>query len=180
MRRLDVQIPAPDGRSNGTLHVPDGDGPWPGVLVFPDAGGVRETFRQLGDRLASMGYAALIPDIYYRAGEWAPFDVATVFTDEQERARLFALIGVLSNDRIIADAGAYSGFLLARPEVSGSAIGTTGYCLGGRMSLLAAGGLGDTIAAAASFHGGRPARFLKRMRELRARSLRRGWHHRSK
>ena len=50
-----------------------------------------------------------------------------------------------------------SDFLLARPEVSGSAIGTTGYCLGGRMSLVAAGGLGRTIAAAASFHGGRLA-----------------------
>ena len=70
MRRLDVQVPAPDGRSNGTLHLPDGDGPWPGVLVFPDAGGARETFRQMGDRLAAMDYAALIPDIYYRAGEW--------------------------------------------------------------------------------------------------------------
>src|SRR6266568_7438313 len=78
MRRLDVQIPAPDGRSNATMHLPDGDGPWPGVLVFPDAGGARETFRQMGDRLASMGYVAMIPDIYYRAGEWAPFDVATV------------------------------------------------------------------------------------------------------
>ena len=41
--------------------------------------------------------------------------------------------------------------------MSGSAIGTTGYCLGGRMSLVAAGGLGRTIAAAASFHGGRLA-----------------------
>jgi Dienelactone hydrolase and related enzymes len=37
MGRLDVQIPAPDGHSHGTLHVPDGDGPWPGVLIFPDA-----------------------------------------------------------------------------------------------------------------------------------------------
>jgi carboxymethylenebutenolidase len=157
MRRLDVQIPAPDGRSNGSLHLPDGDGPWPGVLVFPDAGGARETFRQMGDRLAGMGYVALIPDIYYRAGQWAPFDVATLFTDKQERARLFSLTGVLTNERIIADAGAYSGFLLARPEVTGSAIGTTGYCLGGRMSLIAAGGLGRTIAAAASFHGGRLA-----------------------
>ena len=54
-------------------------------------------------------------------------------------------------------AGAYSSFLLARPEVTGSAIGTTGYCLGGRMSLIAAGGLGRAIAAAASFHGGRLA-----------------------
>ena len=157
MRRLDVRIPAPDGHSNGTLHLPDGDGPWPGVLVFPDAGGARETFRQMGDRLASTGYVALIPDIYYRAGQWAPFNVATLFTDKQERARLSRLTSVLTNDRIIADSGVYAAFLLARPEVTGSAIGTTGYCLGGRMSLIAAGGLGRTIAAAASFHGGRLA-----------------------
>ena len=63
------------------------------MLVFPDAGGTRETIRQMGDRLASMGYVALVPDIYYRAGEWAPFDVATLFTDEQERARLFETDG---------------------------------------------------------------------------------------
>ncbi|MGH3190456.1 MAG: dienelactone hydrolase family protein [Streptosporangiaceae bacterium] len=154
---MDVQIPAPDGQSNGTLHVPDGDGPWPGVVVFPDAGGARETMREMGDRLAGMGYVALVPDIYYRAGEWAPFDMATAFSDQNERARMFGMIGALTNDRVVADAGAYADFLLARPEVSGSAIGTTGYCLGGRMSLLAAGGLGDTIAAAASFHGGRLA-----------------------
>jgi carboxymethylenebutenolidase len=157
MPRLDTQIAAPDGLCPGTLHVPDGDGPWPGVLVFPDAGGTRETFGQMGDRLVDMGYVVLIPDIYYRAGKWAPFDVATLFTDQQERARLSDLARVLTNDRVIADSGAYADFLLARPEVSGSAIGTTGYCLGGRMSLIAAGGLGRTIAAAASFHGGRLA-----------------------
>jgi hypothetical protein len=32
-----LRSPLPDGHSNGTLHVPDGDGPWPGVLVFPAA-----------------------------------------------------------------------------------------------------------------------------------------------
>jgi carboxymethylenebutenolidase len=154
---LDVQVPAADGHSNGTLHVPEGDGPWPGVLVFPDAGGVRETFRQMGDRLAGMGYVVLIPDIYYRGGQWAPFDVATLFTDDEERARMRRLVAALTNEAIIADAGAYGDFLLARPEVTGSAIGTTGYCLGGRMSLIAATGLGHKIAAAASFHGGRLA-----------------------
>jgi len=157
MPRLDVQIPAPDGHSHGTLHLPEGDGPWPGVLLFPDAGGTRETIRQMGDRLSSLGYVVLVPDIYYRGGQWAPFDVATLFTDEQERARLGSLAGVLTNDKVIADSGAYASFLLARPEVRGSAIGTTGYCLGGRLSLIAAGGLGHTIAAAASFHGGRLA-----------------------
>lgn len=157
MPYTNVEIPAPDGQSKGTLHVPSGDGPWPGVLVFPDAGGTRETFLRMGDELAGMGYATLIPDIYYRAGEWAPFDMATMFSDPRERGRLSSLMGALTNDRIIADAGAYAGFLLARPEVAGSAIGTTGYCLGGRMSLVAATGLGHTIAAAASFHGGRVA-----------------------
>jgi len=154
---LDVRIPAADGHSDGTLHVPEGDGPWPGVLVFPDAGGARETFRQMGDRLAGMGYVVLIPDIYYRAGKWAPFDVATLFTDKKQRRRLQRLVYPLTNKAIIADADAYGDFLLARPEVTGPAIGTTGYCLGGYMSLTAATGLGHKIAAAASFHGGRLA-----------------------
>ena len=157
MPRQDVQIRTADGHSAGTLHTPEGTGPWPGVLVFPDAGGARETFGQMGDRLASLGYVVLVPDIYYRSGEWAPFDVATLFTDPAERARMSGLVSPLTNEAIIADAGAYADFLLARPEVSGSAIGTTGYCLGGRMSLVAAGGLGRMIAAAASFHGGRVA-----------------------
>jgi len=157
MRRQDAEIPMPDGTSHGTLHVPDGDGPWPGVLVFPDAGGERETFRLLGGRLAGLGYVTLVPDIYYRAGAWEPFDVATVFTDAGERARLAGLAGELTNDRVIADSAAYADFLLARPEVTGSAIGTTGYCLGGRMSLIAAAGIGRKVAAAASFHGGRLA-----------------------
>ena len=73
MRRQDTEIPMPDGTSRGTLHIPDGDDPRPGVLVFPDAGGVRETFRQLADRLAGLGYVVLVPDIYYRAGAWKPY-----------------------------------------------------------------------------------------------------------
>src|SRR6516162_10983735 len=157
MPRLDVQITAPDGTAGGSLHIPDGDGPWPGVLMIPDAGGLRDTFRDMGDRLAGLGYVVLVPDIYYRAGDWAPFDVNTLFTDPAERARMGRLASALTNDRITADAGAYADFLLARPEVAGPAIGTTGYCLGGRLSLIAAGGLAHKIAAAASFHGGRLA-----------------------
>jgi len=127
------------------------------VVIFPDAAGVRETFRLMADRIASMGYVALLPDIYYRAGRWAPFDVATVFTDKEERARLGRLAGELSRKRVFADSSTYVDFLLARPEVAGSAVGTTGYCLGGRLSLIAASDHGHKIAAAATFHGGRLA-----------------------
>jgi carboxymethylenebutenolidase len=157
MPRIDVEIPTSDGVAKGSLHVPDGEGPWPGVVMFPDAFGLRDTMRDMGDRLAGLGYVVLVPDIFFRSGDWAPFDPSTAFSDEQERSRLFGLIGSLTNERTIADADAYADFLLARPEVRGEAIGTTGYCMGGRMSLVAAGGIGDKIAAAASFHAARVA-----------------------
>jgi carboxymethylenebutenolidase len=155
--RIDVQISAPDGACPASLHVPDGAGPWPGVLFFPDAGGPRDTIHAMADRLAGMGYVALVPDIYYREGEWTPFDVATVFSQPDERARLAEFMGHLTQERIVADSGAYLDFLLGRPEVSGSAAGTTGYCMGGRLSLITAGAHPDKVAAAASFHGGRIA-----------------------
>jgi carboxymethylenebutenolidase len=154
MPRTDVQIPTRDGVSSGSLHVPEGQGPWPGVVMFPDAFGLRETMREMGDHLAGLGYVVLVPDVFYREGTWAPFDPVTAFTDEGERNRLFGLVGSLDNDRIVTDSAAYADFLLARPEVRGQAVGTTGYCMGGRMSMVAAGGIGDKIAAAASFHGG--------------------------
>src|ERR1700735_4895245 len=120
MPRQDVEIPVPDGVSHGSLHVPDGAGPWPGVLVFPDAGGLRDTFRAMGDRLAGLGYVALVPDVYYREGDWAPFDMNTAFSDEKERGRLFGFMGRLGNEQIKADVPAYADYLLARPEVRGA------------------------------------------------------------
>jgi carboxymethylenebutenolidase len=157
MARLDVAIPAPDGTAKATLHLPEGDGPWPGVVMFPDAYGHREVQATMADKVASLGYVTLLPDVYYRVGEWAPFDPATAFSDPAERGRIGGLMTSLTNDRIAADAAAYIDFLLARPEVRGQAVGTTGYCMGGRMSMVAAGALGPKIGAAASFHGGRIA-----------------------
>lgn len=156
MARIDVQIPTSDGVSKGTLHVPDGQGPWPGVLVFTDIFGPRDSFLPMGDRLAGLGYVALIPDVYYR-DEYEPFDMKTAFSDEKERKRLFGLMFTLTNERIVADANAYADFLLARPEVRGSAIGAHGYCMGGRLTLVAAGGVGDKFAAAAAFHAAQVA-----------------------
>jgi carboxymethylenebutenolidase len=152
--RIDVQIPTPDGTCSATLHVPDDDGPWPGVVMFPDAGSARETMRVMADRLARTGYVTLVPDVYYREGAWTPFDIATVFTDPGERARMGDYMGRLTRDRIVSDTGAHLDFLLARPEVTGAAAGTTGYCMGGRLSLIAAGAHPAKVAAAASFHGG--------------------------
>jgi carboxymethylenebutenolidase len=157
MPRESVEVRMPDGTCSVTLHLPASDRPRPGVLMIPDAGGSRETMQEMADQLAGLGYVVLLPDIYYRAGTWAPFDVATLFTDEAERARMGSYSRELTNDRIVADARTWADVLLSRPETTGTAIGTTGYCLGGRMSLIVATGLGERVAATASFHGGRLA-----------------------
>jgi len=63
----------------------------------------------------------------------------------------------LTSALVVEDATAFADFLGRRPEVSSAPMGTTGYCMGGRLSLMVAGHLGDRIGAAASFHGGRLA-----------------------
>lgn len=154
MTQLDVQISTPDGTSPASLHVPDGLGPRPGVLMYPDAAGLRDTLRDMGEHLAALGYVTLVPDFYYRQPGWAPFDPRTVFADPAELERLMGMADSVTADMAARDAAAYVDYLLDRPETSGSAVGTTGYCRGGRLSLVVAGRLGDRIAAAASFHGG--------------------------
>jgi carboxymethylenebutenolidase len=153
MPRTEVTIRTEDGTCAAGLHTPSEPGSHPAVIMFPDAGGRRETISAMADRLAELGYTVLLPDVYYRS-EWAPFDLATVFSDPDERKRLFETMGTLTPERIVKDTGAFLDFLAGRPEVSGTGVGTTGYCMGGRLSLTVAGHHPDRIAAAASFHGG--------------------------
>ncbi len=156
MSRRDVQIPTADGQCPGTLHLPDQPGP--AVILYPDAGGAREVMREMGDRLATLGYVALVPDVYYREGDWEPFDLATAFGDPQERGRLFATMATLTPERIDADAGAFLDFLGQQVEVTGDTVGLTGYCMGGRISLRVAATHAPRVGAAASFHGGNLAK----------------------
>lgn len=143
-----------DGTCPVTLVTPDGDGPWPGIVMYPDAGGPRPTFDDMAAKLAARGFAVLVPDIYYRHGDWKPFDMDTAFSDEGERARLFGMIETVTPAAMESDAAAFFDYLAARPEVSGDTFGTTGYCMGGRTSLTVAGRLPERVGAAASFHGG--------------------------
>ncbi len=154
MPTLTDTITTPDGTCPVTLAIPDGDGPWPGVVMYPDAGGVRPAFHEMAARLAGLGYVVLLPDVYYRSGSWAPFDMKTAFGDEGERNRLFGLMRSVTPEVMEADARAFFDYLAARPEVRGERFGTTGYCMGGRTSLIVAGRVPERVAAAMSFHGG--------------------------
>lgn len=153
MPRQDVVVATEDADCAATLHTPDGGGAHPAVIMYPDAVGFRDTFEDMGDRLAALGYTVLVPDIYYRT-PYSPFDVATVFADPEERKRLGELARSLTIERVIADAGSFLDFLAERPEVSGGKAGTTGYCMGGLLSLLTAAHHPDRVGAAATFHAG--------------------------
>jgi carboxymethylenebutenolidase len=154
MPNITDTVTTPDGTAPVRLFTPEGQGPWPGVVMIPDAGGFRQTFFDMAAKLADSGYAVLLPDVYYRQGDWAPFDIKTAFSDDDERKRLMSFIGSISPEGWASDATAYFDYLAARPEVSGSKFGITGYCMGGRASLIVAGRVPDRVAAAASFHGG--------------------------
>jgi carboxymethylenebutenolidase len=155
MPTIDDTITTPDGSCPIVLATPDsGSGPWPGIVMYPDAGGARPALRAMATRLASLGYAVLLPDVYYRNGRWAPFDMTNVFGNESERRRLFAMMKSITPEMMAADARAFFDYLTARPEVAGDRFGTTGYCMGGRTSLTVAGRVPERVAVAMSFHGG--------------------------
>jgi carboxymethylenebutenolidase len=143
-----------DGTCPVTLHTPNGTGPWSAVVMYVDAGGVRDTFQQMAARLAGFGHAVLLPDVYYRHGDWKPFDMSTAFTDPDERRRLMGMVGSITADMMAADATAFFDYLGRRPEVKGDAFGVCGYCMGGRTSVIVAGRVPDRVGAAGSFHGG--------------------------
>ena len=154
MPSVSASVTTPEGTCPVTLHTPEGSGPWPGVVMYVDAGGVRDTMHEMAQTLADQGYAVLLPDVYYRHGDWAPFDMRTVFGDPEQRTRLMTMVGSVTPDMIAADAGAFFDFLDSRPEVTGSRFGVFGYCMGGRTSVIVAGRQPDRVAAAGSFHGG--------------------------
>lgn len=158
MTQSTVQIETADGTCPAALSIPDGEGPWPAVIMFPDAGGMRDTMRQMGERLSRLGYIVLVPDFYYRQGPYEQVDMRTAFQDQQTMDRIMAMMRGYSADMAVRDAGAFVDYLDSLPQKKPGGVGTTGYCMGGRLSLIAAGALGGRVAAAASFHGGNLAK----------------------
>jgi carboxymethylenebutenolidase len=153
-----IDIATRDGRCPSHVYHPAGRGPWPAVLVFMDGLGIRPAMLQLGERLASHGYFVLLPDLFYRAGPYEPMDPKAVFADAALRKTLMEkYFAVATSANIMADTRVFLDFLAAQPEVRPGAIGITGYCMGGRLALIAAGTYPEAVAATASYHGGRLA-----------------------
>ncbi len=151
----DVEVSTPDGTADCHFVRPS-SGAHPGVLIWPDALGLRPAFEQMGRRLAESGYAVLVVNPYYRSARAPVLAEGASFRDEATRKTIIPLMRSLNAETNVTDARAFVGFLDAQDAVaSNRKMGTMGYCMGGPITMRTAAALPDRIGAGASFHGGR-------------------------
>ena len=157
LTETEVTVKTPDGNCDAAFIHPT-TGTFPGVLIWPDAFGLRPAMRQIGRRIASEGYAVLVPNPFYRTAKAPVFDNPSAFdfSNPADTAKLPPLTGPLqAAGAAEKDAVAYVAFLDAQKEVDKTKkIGTQGYCMGGALVVRTAAAAADRIGAGASFHGG--------------------------
>ena len=150
-----VEVATPDGTADCHFVHPS-SGAHPGVLVWPDALGLRPAFQSMARRLAESGYAVLVVNPYYRSVRAPVLPEGASFRDEATRKKIFPLMRSLSPETNVRDATAFVGFLDGQDAVANDRMmGTTGYCMGGSMTMRTAAAFPDRVGAGASFHGGR-------------------------
>lgn len=132
-----------------------GDEAAPGVLFFIDAIGLRPQIHAMCDRIAGWGYSVLAPNVLFRSGRVEEVRPDGPLDTDEKRAAFFKhampRVGALTPERAERDIPAYVAAL--REHAGPGPIGTTGYCMGARLAVRAAG-LDPTVAACGGFHGG--------------------------
>jgi carboxymethylenebutenolidase len=152
-----VNIKTPDGMCDAAfIHPPNGA--YPGVIIWPDAFGLRPSLREMGRRLAGSGYSALVVNPFYRVAKAPVFEDASNFnfSDPPQRAKLTPLMGsITAAGAVEKDAPAFVAWLDSQPQVDKTKkIGTQGYCMGGPLVMRTAASVPTRIGAGGSFHGG--------------------------
>jgi carboxymethylenebutenolidase len=148
-----IDITTADGTAKAALLSPSsGASTDKGVVLYMDAFGPRTALYWMAQRIADAGYHVLVPDLFYRAGDYGPFDAKTAFTRDDTRAQLMGLMGATTQALTARDSEAFIETLTAQ-GATGS-LGAVGYCMGGARALTAAARYPERIKAAASFHGG--------------------------
>jgi len=149
-----VEIQTSDGTSDGVLCHNEEGPPRPGVIMFTDIGGIRPANLELARRLASQGYAVLVPNAFYRTGRTPLTPTLRSLPEDAMKQRMMELTQPLTPEAMERDASAYVDFLQSQSFVRPGAMGVVGYCFTGKVALHTAAARPDKIAAAASFHGG--------------------------
>ena len=146
-----VEIATPDGQTTTFIAHPERGGPYPLILFYMDAPGIREELRDMARRIASVGYYVMLPNLYYRSGV---MELGKLPADPEspERKRMFDLMESLSIQKVMSDTDA----LISYADIHGAKtgkIGCVGYCMSGQYAINAAARHPDRVRAAASIYG---------------------------
>jgi carboxymethylenebutenolidase len=136
----DVHYIDGDGQTTGYIAVPEGDGPFPALVIIHEWNGLVDRVREVADDFAAEGYVTLAADLY--GGQ--------VGNDAEEN---IALMNAATEDMssVVSNLNAAVRLLRARSDVSGS-VGAMGWCFGGGIAL-SFGLDGDDHEATAIFYG---------------------------
>ncbi|KIS28841.1 dienelactone hydrolase [Arthrobacter sp. SPG23] len=154
-----IKIPAAEGTAEALVARPStGVGPFPGVILYMDAFGLRPRIQEMAQRIADWGYVVLAPNVFYREGTAAELDPGTDMTTPEGRAAAgkaaFPRVGRLTTDKAQPDIDAWVAALRTLDGVAPGPIGTFGYCMGARLAVRTATAHPGVVAACGGFHGG--------------------------
>ncbi|HZP32202.1 MAG TPA: dienelactone hydrolase family protein [Candidatus Acidoferrales bacterium] len=153
----DVTITTPDGMCDAAFIHPS-TGSHPGVIIWTDAFGLRQSMRDIGKRIAAEGYTVLVPNPFYRKGK-APFfsaEEVESFNFQTGMGKIQPLMGSINAPgNVEKDATAFVAWLDKQKEVNKSKkMGTQGYCMGGPLVVKTCATAPNRVGAGGSFHGG--------------------------
>jgi carboxymethylenebutenolidase len=129
--------------TDGFLARPNGDGPFPGVIVIQEWWGLNDNIKDIAQRFAGEGFAALAPDLYHGKVAAEP--------DEAMKAMMATDMNRASKELTKA-----ADYLASQPYTQGRGIGATGFCMGGGLALTLACDSAH-IKAVAPFYGANPS-----------------------
>jgi carboxymethylenebutenolidase len=131
-----IELDTPAGPIDALVDVPEGTGPWPGVVVVHDAIGYQPDKEAVSARIAAAGYLTVTPNLYARGG----------------RARCITKVmraTLTKQGPAIEDLLAARDYLRDRPDSTG-VVGIAGFCMGGQFALILSP---KGFAASAPFYG---------------------------
>jgi len=154
-----VQVPTADGTMETFVSHPEQGGPFAAVVLYMDVWGIREELYDIARRIATVGYCAVVPDLYYRQGrvrhEFRDADgrmISLHALPEADRQKVVAPLAKLSDTMVVADTGALIRYLDANAPVRPGPMGSVGYCMGGRHVLSVAAAYPERFRASAGLH----------------------------
>lgn len=141
-----VDITTPEGTMATRVYKPNDDRQHPAVIVIQEVFGVNNNIQTIARDIAAEGFITAAPDVFYRTGR-----LQTIGYDQMQEVP--KLREGMTDDGIVDDLNALVAHLNSDSSISRQDIGITGYCMGGRVSFLAASRV-DNIGASAVYYGG--------------------------